>query len=173
MRHKIEIGELIIAALFFALLMFMLLGCKTGEKAVRKYKASSEFPGDCADKFPVKIDTTFIEGKATYDTIWSYDTNTITDTVINQQETTIYKDRIKTVTVTVKKVDTIQVIKENTARVEEQTRKADEYAALSNENGKNAVMWKERARKRLLWLLIAIGAVGAYIFLKIKKLLPW
>lgn len=57
----------LLAAAFAALLLFCLFGCspaKIGQEAVKKYKASSEFPADCALNFPsivkegeIKVDT--------------------------------------------------------------------------------------------------------------------
>jgi len=159
MRTKIDLGKLIIAALFFAALMFTLLGCK----AVEKYKASSSFPKDCADNFPVKIDTTFIEGKAVYDTIFSYDLQTITDTVVNQQETVIYRDRVKTVTV--RRTDTIRLTKENTARVEQLNRELAGNQVVINELNQ-ALKFSEGRRKRNAkhrnWLIALV--VGFTVF---------
>jgi len=51
---------------FFLLLGWCLSGCKVGEKAVAKYKASSEFPADCATQFPVTV----TKGETVTDTIY-------------------------------------------------------------------------------------------------------
>jgi len=51
---------------FFLLLVWCLSGCKVGEKAVAKYKESSEFPADCATQFPVTV----TKGETVTDTIY-------------------------------------------------------------------------------------------------------
>jgi hypothetical protein len=144
---------------FAALLLFCIFGCK----AVEKYKASSAFPGDCADSFPVRVDTTFIEGKAVYDTVFSYDLQTITDTVVNEQETVIYRDIIKTVTV--RRTDTIKLTKENTARVEQLNREKDMYAkqiTQLNEDLAESETKRKRNAKHRNWLIALV--VGFTVF---------
>ena len=146
---------------FAALLLFCIFGCK----AVEKYKASSAFPGDCADSFPVRIDTTFIEGKAVYDTVFSYDLQTITDTVVNQQETIIYKDRVKTVTVTKTRIDTLRIDGELTARIEQLNREKDMYAkqiTQLNEDLAESETKRKRNAKHRNWLIALV--VGFTVF---------
>ena len=151
--------KLILGTIFFILLIWSLVGCK----AVEKYKASSAFPGDCADSFPVRIDTTFIEGKAVYDTVFSYDLQTITDTVVNEQETVIYRDIIKTVTV--RRTDTIKLTKENTARVDQLNREKDMYAkqiTQLNEDLAESETKRKRNAKHRNWLIALV--VGFTLF---------
>jgi hypothetical protein len=146
---------------FAALLLFCIFGCK----AVEKYKASPTFPKDCADSFPVRIDTTFIEGKAVYDTIFSYDLQTITDTVVNQQETTIYRDRVKTVTV--RRTDTIRLTKENTARIEQLNReKVMDKAMIEqlNQYLKHSESKRKRNAKHRNWLIALVVGFTAFSF---------
>ena len=97
MKTKIDLVKLAIGAIFFAILMWCALGCNVAEKAVKKYQASSAFPGDCADSFPIrfspgKIDT--IQGptvdcdslSAIFDAYWRQKnaTGTAPDTVYIQ-----------------------------------------------------------------------------------------
>ena len=161
MKQKIDLIKLAIGAMLFFLLMWSLIGCKT----VEKYKASSAFPKDCADKFPIRIDTTFIEGKATYDTVWNYDTQTLFDTVVNEKETIIYRDRVNTITV--RRTDTIKFTKENTARVEQLNRElSGNQVTISELN--QALKFSEGRRwrnaKHRNWLIALIAVFTLYSF---------
>ena len=74
-------------------------------------------------------------------------------------------------TTTVRITDTI--VKENTARIE------DFNIQLRNKEIENGILkadrdnWKSKAKQRFWWLLIAIGAMGAYTILKIKKIISF
>jgi len=92
-----------IISVVIVLMIASLAGCNAGQKAVDKYKASSAFPRECADSFPIVNDTTFIAGQTITDTVIDYryfDSSiqviTGTDTVyatiqVGQQTKTIYK----------------------------------------------------------------------------------
>lgn len=115
MRLKIDLVKLAIGAILFVLLILSLIGCKVGEKAVNKYKESSEFPGDCADSFPVKTDSIYVEGGWVTDTIYNYDVQTLFDTVTQKIDTVIYKTKV----INKLRVDTIRLTKEDSARIKQ------------------------------------------------------
>ena len=64
---------LVIAYAIVILLCIFASGCspaKIRSKALDAYKASSKFPGDCADSFPPRIDTNYLPGIVVVDTFW-------------------------------------------------------------------------------------------------------
>jgi hypothetical protein len=63
---KMSVFAFAVQLAFFLLLIWCLSGCKVGEKAVTKYKASSDFPADCATEFPVTV----TQGETITDTIY-------------------------------------------------------------------------------------------------------
>jgi hypothetical protein len=63
---KMSVFAFAVQLAFFLLLIWCLSGCKVGEKAVVKYKASSEFSADCATEFPVTV----TQGETITDTIY-------------------------------------------------------------------------------------------------------
>jgi len=111
------IGTLIISVIVILLIAGLcgLSGCKFAEKAVAKYQASAAFPKACADSFPVVTDSIYVEGGWTTDSIYFYDTQTLFDTVTQKIDTVIYKTKV----VTNRKVDTIRVTKEDSARLKQ------------------------------------------------------
>ena len=128
----------------------------------------------CADEFPVK--EVFIKGDSVllFDTL--YVGENIFDTVYKTFNDTVTRVITKTlpakiITKTIHVTDTI--VKENTARIE------DFNIQLRNKDIENGILkadrdnWKSKAKQRFWWLLIAIGAMGAYTILKIKKIISF
>ena len=167
--------------IFFILMTAMLLigvfsSCNPQrkiQKAERVLKDNNALAKICADEFPVKeiyikgdsvltLDTLYIGGEVVYDTVETKDTVTITIT-----KTLPAKVITKTILVT----DT--VVKENTARVADLTnivnKKDTEIAVLQADRDN----WKAKAKQRFWWLMVLAGAVGAYILLKVKKIISF
>jgi hypothetical protein len=74
MKSPIRLLGILITAVILSLIILGLAGCspaKIGDKAIAKYKASSQFPTDCDTQFPFQVTT------GTTDTV------TITNTVID------------------------------------------------------------------------------------------
>ncbi len=72
--RKIDKGSIFDYAIklaFILLLLWCFSGCKIGEKAVAKYKGSSDFPADCATEFPVTV----TKGETVTDTIYGEEIN--------------------------------------------------------------------------------------------------
>ena len=144
------------------------------QKAERVLKDANALAGICADEFPVK--EVFIKGDSVllFDTL--YVGENIFDTVYKTFNDTVTRVVTKTlpakiVTKTIRITDTI--VKENTARIE------DFRIQLRNKDIENGILkadrdnWKSKAKQRFWWLLIAIGAMGAYTILKIKKIISF
>ena len=140
---KIDLSRACLAAFLMFVLLYLLIsltGCKVGEKAINKYKASSEFPADCDSAFPIKTDTTFLPGIAVHDTSIhvEYIDKPGKDYVIEKLTT-------KTVTVTKRIRDTIKVTIESTAKYESLKRLHDEFS----ENFVNKVAGLEAKNNQL------------------------
>ena len=144
------------------------------QKAEQVLKAANALAKICADEFPVK--EVFIKGDSVllFDTL--YVGENIFDTVYKTFNDTVTRVVTKTlpakiVTKTVRITDTI--VKENTARIE------DFNIQLRNKEIENGILkadrdnWKVKAKQRLWWFLIAVGAIGAYTILKIKKIISF
>lgn len=122
----------------------------------------------CAEKFPIKDTTYFIEG-IVRDTVTDfietvkYDTTTLKDTVV--------KTIIKTNLVIKIKVDTLIKFRENTARIEAKEYEMQQLKSSFNYITKEAEKWEARSKQNMKWLLILLGIVGVGIFLKIKKII--
>ena len=144
------------------------------QKAEQVLKDADALAGICADEYPIKevyikgdsvllFDTLFV-GENIFDTVYK----TFNDTVTRVVTKTL---PAKIVTKTIRITDTI--VKENTARIE------DFRIQLRNKDIENGILkadrdgWEKKAKQRLWWLLIAIGAIGAYTILKIKKIISF
>ena len=151
-----------------------LSSCLTTQKAKDYLKEKDKLAEICAETYPVKevfikgdsvtvLDTLYV-GENVFDTLYY----TIKDTVTRVITKTL---PAKVITKTIHVTDTI--VKENTARIE------DFNIQLRNKEIENGILkadrdnWKSKAKQRFWWLLIAIGAMGAYTILKIKKILPF
>ena len=153
-----------------------LSSCLTTQKAKDYLKEKDKLAEICAETYPVK--EVYIKGDSVtvLDTLYVgenvYDTLTTTDTVTQVVTKTITKTLPpKIITKTIHVTDTI--VKENTARIE------DFNIQLRNKEIENGILkadrdnWKSKAKQRFWWLLIAIGAMGAYTILKIKKIISF
>jgi hypothetical protein len=111
---------------FAALLLLLIFGCKTKEKAIKKWQETSSFAKACADSFPVRVDSIYVEGGWITDTVWNYDTQTLFDTITQKVDTIIYKTKV----VTNKRVDTLQITKEDSARLQQYQLELKEQAEM-------------------------------------------
>ena len=151
-----------------------LSSCLTTQKAKDYLKEKDKLAEICAETYPVKevyikgdsvtvLDTLYV-GENLFDTLYY----TIKDTVTRVITKTL---PAKVITKTIHVTDTI--VKENTARIE------DFNIQLRNKEIENGILkadrdnWKSKAKQRFWWLLIAIGAMGAYTILKIKKIISF
>ena len=151
-----------------------LSSCLTTQKAKDYLKEKDKLAEICAETYPVKevyikgdsvtvLDTLYV-GENLFDTLYY----TIKDTVTRVITKTL---PAKIITKTIHVTDTI--VKENTARIE------DFNIQLRNKDIENGILkadrdnWKSKAKQRFWWLLIAIGAMGAYTILKIKKIISF
>lgn len=151
-----------------------LSSCLTTQKAKDFLKEKDKLAEICAETYPVKevyikgdsvtvLDTLYV-GENLFDTLYY----TIKDTVTRVITKTL---PAKIITKTIHVTDTI--VKENTARIE------DFNIQLRNKEIENGILkadrdnWKSKAKQRFWWLLIAIGAMGAYTIIKIKKIISF
>jgi hypothetical protein len=111
---------------FAAILLLLIFGCKTKEKAIKKWQETSSFAKACADSFPVRVDSIYVEGGWITDTVWNYDTQTLFDTITQKVDTIIYKTKV----VTNKRVDTLQITKEDSARLKQYQLELKEQAEM-------------------------------------------
>lgn len=171
MRH------LIFAFLMTLMVFTMLIGAASCTNKIAKAKDTfdqnkKEAAEYCAEKFPVK--ELYLPGEEIthYDTLWGLIVKD--DTVILETKDTVLITvtktlPAKTIVKTVRVVDT--VLKENTAKSDYlllDIKSKDEKIAVLEADRDN---WKSKAKQRFWWLLILIGAAGAYTFLKLKKIL--
>ena len=161
------------------LLLITLSACNPQRKL---YKAIDELQNHpiesakyCADKYPVK-DTTIYRDSVKFDTLYMgeyvFDTTVVKDTVY------ITKTVPKTITKTVTQVK--EVLRENTARVKEFEGKyltcESKYQSLFldyEKAVKQGFDYRKQRDKMRLWFWILVGAIGLYIVLKVKKILPF
>ena len=151
-----------------------LSSCLTTQKAKDFLKEKDKLAEICAETYPVKevfikgdsvtvLDTLYV-GENLFDTLYY----TIKDTVTRVITKTL---PAKIITKTIHVTDTI--VKENTARIE------DFNIQLRNKEIENGILkadrdnWKSKAKQRFWWFLIAVGAIGAYTILKIKKIISF
>lgn len=156
--------------------LLTLTGCVTKSKVQKYLHSNPEFAaGYCAEAYPVTTDSIYIPGAI------------ITDTLINEVERWIEVDcppadtvnkiqwKIKTEVRTIEKriTDTIQVVKENTARVKklelESLRLSVDNQLLKNDL--KEMTGKRNKNMYWLWALITLIAVRTY--LKIRFKIKW
>lgn len=130
----------------------------------------------CADQFPVRDSLIKGDTITTTDTLEVFDIRT--DTVRSLDTITITRYKTNTVTNTRTIRDTI--IRENTARVAAQAGIINEKDATINKRDLRITEltaslddMQGKRNKWRLWFWIALGAIGAYTFLKIRKLIPF
>jgi len=163
----------------FLFLLLILASCNPQKKLFKALDELQKHPIEsakyCADKYPVK-DTTIYRDSVKFDTLYMgeyvFDTTVVKDTVY------ITKTVPKYITKTVTQVK--EVLRENTARVEQlrlQYEKCEQkYQALFldyEKSVKQGFDYRKQRDKMRLWFWILVGAIGAYTFLRIKKILPF
>ena len=161
----------------YLLIAILFASCMTPQKATDYLKKKDKLDDVCAENFPVK--DTFIVGDTVIDTDTLETFEVYTDTTTLRD--TVYITRTlpgKTITKTITRTDTIRrrdFAYENV--LADQVRQCtDLQLQLIDKNTKLTEQvedWKGKARKRNWIILILIGAIGAYTFLKIKKLIPF
>ncbi len=161
----------------------LIVGCLSSCNPQRKIQKAEQVLKDadalakiCADEFPIK--TEYIKGKdsISFDTLYVdgiiNDTTILVDTVTKLVTKVVTKSLpAKIITKTIRIVDTIR--EENPATIKVLK---DEIVVYKIRNGvleADRDNWKVKAKQRLWWLLIAIGAIGAYTILKIKKIISF
>jgi hypothetical protein len=160
-KSKILIAYLIVLG------AILLLGCNPAQKAARTLaKHPTEAAKFCAEKFPVKDDTLYLQGGVIIDTIVTVKDSLIRVICPKADTVTVVDTKVKFRTVTVDKtrIDTITVIRENKANT----------AYLESEVIKHkgdAEKWKEKAQSRMqfiLWLAIILVVIIVLQVLKSK-----
>ena len=146
----------------YILILFLLSGCLTKEKALRKIEP--DLAKICADKFPVKDSTIYIKGD-TINTIEFFENNT-TDTITKKDTVRITLTNTVTKVVKQRITDTLRLVRENTARVA--TLQADNGALQDKLNTSIAYgeKWHNRAGDYLFWLIAL--CVGNLLFIAFK-----
>lgn len=151
--------------------------CSPVKKAIETFDKHPDAAAEyCADRFPVKDSLIKGDTVTTIDT--SYEMLFITDTVRTLD--TVRITITKPVTVTKTRIITDTVIRENTARVTALNNQVEACQVTVNDRDARITRlqadydgMKAKRNKWRLWLWIAVGAVGAYTALKIKKLIPF
>lgn len=125
-KTKLGIGFIIIIALHF------LSGCSESKQIAKAKQRLDSNPIEaakyCAAKFPVKEQVIFTPGAIRIDTVWQAYSDYVpfdcppSDTVVTYKVDVKFKEKIITRTVT----DTITIVRENTARVDQITRLFDQ-----------------------------------------------
>jgi len=161
----------------------LIVGCLSSCNPQRKIQKAEQVLKDadalakiCADEFPIK--TEYIKGKdsISFDTLYVdgiiNDTTILVDTVTKLVTKVVTKSLpAKIITKTIRIVDTIR--EENPATIKVLK---DEIGVYKIRNGvleADRDNWKVKAKQRLWWFLIAVGAIGAYTILKIKKIISF
>lgn len=141
---------------------FALTACK----AVEKYKDSDSFAADCAEAFPVKTDSIYIEGQTVHDTVTTYNYGVDTVVMVVDSLTTkfVYKDRIITKTINTVRVDTFTRAVENTALVTsllQEINQLEQDAAVRDYRIKRTRKW--------LWIGWGLALVAVLAFFAVKR----
>lgn len=164
----------IVLVLFYAGCMQSCNPQKKIQKAERVLKDNNALAGICADEYPVK--EVYIKGDSvlTLDTL--YVGENVFDTLIVETKDTVFINITKTLPAkviikTVKVTDTI--VKENTARVSDLTNIVKTKDVKIGILEQSVSDWKAKAKQRFGWLLLIIAAIGAYTFLRIKKIISF
>lgn len=158
MKNKYTFADYLIALALAIFFVWCLIGCG----AVAKYKDSPKFAEDCAERFPVKVETVTIQGKA--DTIITPGVLVPCDTVTILEHDTVTNVVTKRVTkvgkcppdTSINRTDTLIKTIENTARVkvlEAQLNAANEANKCLAAKVKN----RTKQRNWLFWILVALG----------------
>lgn len=148
-------AKLLLAYLAVIALLLIFAACNPTKKAARIFDedrpAAAKY---CAEKFPVKDDTLYLQGGVIVDTIITVKDSLIrvicpkSDTVTQVQQVV----KFRTITVDKLRVDTVTVIRENKANT------AHLEIELSKYKG-DAQKWKEKAKSNfqfILWLAIIL-----------------
>ena len=142
---------------------------KKDAKATQRLLARGVLNDICAEIYPVKdsiikgdsvlvLDTLYIPGEISTDTLIEKDTVRITTT-----KTLPSKTIIKTVHV----IDTI--VRENTANIEACKDDNRKLIDLLTVKTKESDTWKGKAKKRNIIIFILAGAIGMWTFIKLKS----
>lgn len=133
----------------------LLMGCNPGKqlsKAEARLAEAGRLPAICAERFPIK-DTTYIQDTLTkIDTFLSgeyiFDTARINDTlyIVKYKPLVVYKTKYVTKVRLIQDMAQIEVLRASLSKLEAIR------ATLSAQMGE----WKDKARKRLYWLILAL-----------------
>lgn len=149
----------------YILILFLLSGCLTKEKALRKIEP--DLAKICAEKFPVKDSTIYLPGD-TINTVEFYENS---DTVNVIKYDTVYNTITNTVTRVVKQriTDTLRLVRENTARVAALQAGNAVLQDKLNEAVAYGEKWHERAKDYLLWLILLVLGVLLFVAFKLFR----
>lgn len=177
-KHLLYITSIVLL-LFWVLI---LASCNPSRKLHKALDEIAKHPIEsakyCADKYPPK--DTLIKGDSVivYDTLWGVYTDTSYVERIDTINNVVTKIVPKIITKTVTIIDT--VYRENTARVEQFKLQYDKCESKYQElflKYEKAVEqgfeYKKQRNKMRLWFWILVGAIGAYVGLRVRKLIPF
>ena len=157
----------ILVAYLLVLGAILLFGCNPAQKAANKLaKYPNEAAKFCAEKFPVKDDTLYLQGGVIIDTIVTVKDSIIRVICPKADTVTIVDTKVKFRTVTVDKtrIDTITVIRENKANTAYLESEVKKYRNEANK-------YKQSAQNRLqfiLWLVIILLVIIVLQVIKSK-----
>lgn len=167
----------IIVLLLLAILFWFVCGCTTAKKATNFMLTHPEVAAEfCAKEFPVKDSLIKGDSIILYDTLWGL-SDPVIETVTKNDTVTITKTLpSKVITKTVHIRDTI--IRENFARVSQLLNQVGDCNKMVIKKEEKITNLQEkldemrRKKNRFMWLFfVAVGAIGMFTFLKIKKIL--
>jgi hypothetical protein len=175
--------------LLFMLVVFLLVafvgcvlsGCTTAKKATRFMNEHPEVSAAfCAEKYPIDTVTTIKDSLVT-DTLLLEDVKYLFDTIYVEGKPLLIKQQCppsKVITQT--KYQTIERVVENTAKVAQYEIEVKQKEAIVaakeaeiTEYKAEAKQAKEGRSKWRLWCLITWAVCGGYIFLKVRRIIPF
>jgi hypothetical protein len=145
----------ILLAYIIVLGAILLLGCNPAQKAARIFNEDREAAAKyCAEKFPVKDDTLYLQGGIIIDTLIEVRDSLVRVICPKSDTITEVKQVVKFKTITVDKlrIDTVTVIRENKANTDRLEGEVSKYKA-------EAQKWKEKSKSNfqfILWLVIIL-----------------
>jgi len=168
MEKKIKqyaIAEALFALITVAWAMFLLSlllsGCMTPNKAVGYLKKKHLLADTCAANYPVLADTVYKDGEVVVDVVYlPGDTVRAVDTVAKVERVTVTSP---TRVITRHKVDTLLLVKVDSAKVAAGMAEIRRIQAAKIESDTNTAKWKEKAANRLKWAWMATLAAAVLL----------
>lgn len=158
-------AKLLLAYITLIGVMLWLAACNPSKKAARIFDQHPDKAAKyCAEKFPVKDDTLYLQGGVIVDTIIEVKDSLVrvicpkSDTVTEVKQVV----RFRTVTVDKLRVDTVTVIRENKANTAYLESEVVKYKGLSEK-------WKDKAQSRGQLIMLLIVILLLIIILQVVK----